>query len=432
MKFLAIDVGSSSVKCAVLRDSSIYGQVARCAFETRHENDRAEIEADAVLGAIGRAIGQTSGARHADAIALGVMSPSWVAMDRRGRAITPIITHQDRRAIEIAQELENRVGKQRHLRIAGNRPFPGGISSTTWLWHRRHAPEMLKKIDLVGHLNTLLHRQITGERVIDPSNASFTGLYETVRLGGWSDELCAAAEVPAGVLPRIRGADEIAGTVKRDSAARFGLKQGTPVYVGLIDTSAAMLLAGARAGQIVNVSGSTDVLCLCTDSPRPHERLLLRALGVGRKWLSVSTLAAAGSAIIWAKDQLFADWTEQRFYQLIAKLARRPGPPNVRFDPYLAGDRTSMEQKRGAFSGLTLSTTREELLGAILQGLAQASAARLPLLLDNAACKVRRSVITSGGTHGALADLLHRDWPGRWTFHNEPDATLRGLSKIAE
>ena len=48
----------------------------------------------------------------------------------------------------------------------------------------------MRRADLVGHLNTFLHRQLTGRRVIDPSNASFTGLYETVKQGGWSDELC--------------------------------------------------------------------------------------------------------------------------------------------------------------------------------------------------------------------------------------------------
>ncbi len=62
-----------------------------------------------------------------------------------------------------------------------------------------------------------------------------------------------------------------------------------------------MLLAGARKGQLLNVSGSTDVLALCMDKAKPHERLITRALGVGQKWLSVATLAAAGAALDWAR-----------------------------------------------------------------------------------------------------------------------------------
>lgn len=52
----------------------------------------------------------------------------------------------------------------------------------------------------------------------------------------------------------------------------------------------------------------------------------------------------------------------------------------VTFDPYMAGERTSIEQKTGAFQGLTLATTRTHLLSAIVEGLIKAGAGRLPLL----------------------------------------------------
>ena len=51
------------------------------------------------------------------------MAPSWVAMDKRGRAITPIVTHQDRRSVDVAREIEREIGKARHLQLAGVRPF---------------------------------------------------------------------------------------------------------------------------------------------------------------------------------------------------------------------------------------------------------------------------------------------------------------------
>jgi sugar (pentulose or hexulose) kinase len=82
--------------------------------------------------AIRRAVADLgAAAKRTDIIGLSVMSPAWVAMDRAGNPVTPIVTHQDRRSIEIAREIERRVGKTHHLRIAGNRPFPGSISSTT-------------------------------------------------------------------------------------------------------------------------------------------------------------------------------------------------------------------------------------------------------------------------------------------------------------
>jgi xylulokinase len=198
----------------------------------------------------------------------------------------------------------------------------------------------------------------------------------------------------------------------------------------MIDTSSAMLLTRARVGQLMNSIGSTDVLALCTDRPKPHERLLTRALGIGKRWMSVSTLAAAGSSLVWMHDQLFADYSWERFNALTRKLAAKSDSLGVRFEPYLAGDRTSIEQRSGAFSGLTLSTTREEMLRAVIESLATASAARLKLLGATGTKMLRRVVVSGGGTRGGLEEIIHRDWAGRWEFVKLEEATLRGLSKL--
>src|SRR4051794_38897302 len=98
MMLLGLDIGSSSVKAGLLRDAKLIGRVARASFDTRYDGTRAEVEPAAVLKAITSAIEQLRGARSVDAIAFATMSPSWLAMDKRGRAITPIVTHQDRRS----------------------------------------------------------------------------------------------------------------------------------------------------------------------------------------------------------------------------------------------------------------------------------------------------------------------------------------------
>jgi xylulokinase len=430
MIVLGIDVGSSSVKAGILRNGRVVGETSRAAFSTNYDGVRAEVKANDVLHAIAKGI-RDAGARAkaVDFIAFSVMAPSWCAMDKNGNPLTPIVTHQDRRSVEIARQIEKRVGKSRHLKLAGNRPFPGGISSTTCAWFLQNEKSTMRKADLVGHLNTLLLRQLTGARATDPANASFMGLYRTLTLGGWSDELCAAIGLSKHLLPDVLESNAIAGWVTSSAARRFGLTEGTPIVTGTMDTSAALLLIGAKPGQLLNVSGSTDVLALCTDDPKPHERLLTRAVGVGERWMSVSTLAAAGSAITWAHDQLFGDLTKEKFFALVEKLAKSRRESTVRFDPYLAGERTSIEQKQAAFIGLTLATTREEMLAAVIESLAQASAARLDLLREVNE-HIDHRVVTSGGTQRAIGKVLYRDWKGRWSFHAEKEATLRGLAKL--
>ncbi len=438
---LGLDIGSSSVKAGVLRNGNVVGHLVHSPFPTSHDGVKVKVQPDHLLNAVASAIQKLgSRAKKVDLIALSVMSPAWVAMDRRGKPLTPIVTHQDRRSVEVAISIEKKIGKARFLKLAGNRPFPGGISVTTWAWYLQNEPQRLKRVALAGHLNTFLHFQFSGARVIDPANASFTGLYLTAEQKGWSRELCEATGVDAGHLPEIREANAIAGSIHAEAARRFGLTHGTPAVVGVVDTSSAMLLIGAKPGQLLNICGSTDVLGLCTDHAYPDEHLLTRALGVGKRWMSVSTLAAAGSSLNWAKDQLFVDLNPGEFWKLVSRLglselrkrknSTTAGPPSkVRFEPYLAGDRMSLQQRQAAFSGLTLGTTREQMLQAIVEALAEASAARIRRFRQRK-MRMNHDVVVSGGVRDGLDKLLHRDWPGKWDFRVENEATLRGLSKL--
>ena len=437
MRLLGLDVGSSSVKAAILEQAQggprFLTPIARAAFPTHFEDQRdgarAEVNPQILLRAISRAatdLGSIS--RSVDFVALSVMSPAWVAMDRSGKPLTAIITHQDRRSIDVARRLARELGRDA-LRIAGNLPFPGGISCTTAAWFAEHHPALFRRADLIGHLNTFLLRQFTGQRAIDLSNASFTGLFETLKLGAWSPRLCKAAGVKLNQLPEIFPANRIVGPILPAAARMLHVPVGTPMLCGLIDTSAAMLATGAAVGQLLNVSGSTDVLGLCTDRPRPHECLLTRALGVGKLWMSVGTLAAAGSSLDWIRREMFRDLLEAKFFSHLNRLLRGKQTTAVRFDPYLAGERVSIEQKTAAFSNLTLATTRDDLLLGVANGLAAASAARLDLL-HSRGTPIRPRVVVSGGAARALRDILYRDWPARYTFIQQEELTLRGLAML--
>jgi xylulokinase len=428
---LGLDIGSSSVIAGILQGDKVVAEAPRAFFRSQCQGAKVDVKPEDLLAALRKAIAGLGGkAKQVDAIALAVMCPAWVAMDARGKALTPLVTHQDRRSVDVALAIEKRVGKKRHLNIVGCRPFPGGISSTTWAWYLKNEPQRLRKADLVGHLNTFLHRQLTGARVIDPSNASFTGLYRTLKLDGWSDEMCSVIGAKKSLLPEVLDGDVIAGTIHAEAARAFGLREGTPMLTGIMDGSAGMLMAGTKVGQLFNVCGSTDVLAMVTDKPRPHERLLTRALGIGNRWLHVSTLAAVASAIYWAREQFFVEWTVEQFRSEMVRLAKI-GPEasgGVKFDPYMAGERTSIIQRQGGFSGLTLATTRSQMLSAILEALIAASAERLELLKATGTKPLRNAVISGGADH--LDRIMTRDWAGAWRFHPITDATMRGLGTL--
>jgi xylulokinase len=451
---LAIDIGSSSVKAGVLLGTSPAGGLARVPFPTAYDGTHAQVSPAHILRALAAAAREATGnsvlgKRRIEVIALSCMSPSWVAIGTNGKPLSPIITHQDRRSTAEALHIEESFGRDGHLAITGNRPVPGGISSTTALWFARNHKTLLRKTALVGHLQTFAVHTLTGARAMDPSNASFTGLWQTINAPemstqprpGWHEDLVRLAGLRMSMLPDVLPGDGVAGQLHASGARLLGLPVGTPVLTGVVDTSAAVLLAGSRPGMLINVCGSTDVLAVVTESPRPDARYLTRHLGVGKRWLSVMTIGAAGSALVWAKQTLFSDLSDESFFALVRKLCRslaRGRASMVTFQPYLAGSRVEVMQPAGSFGNLRLSTTREEMLEAVIRSLSTESAKRLPVLRGASSAPLRREVLRAGGTSKALGEVMYREWrpPGKssakWKFVDIPEATLVGLGQLAQ
>jgi len=80
------------------------------------------------------------------------------------------------------------------------------------------------------------------------------------------------------------------------------------------------------------------------------------------RWL-LFDLTTGGFALEWFRNQFCREMDEETFYgDYLNKILKDGMKASVRFLPHLAGDRTSFLQKKASFSGLTLSTTREDCL----------------------------------------------------------------------
>ncbi len=439
MNILAIDVGTSSIKAGVFCGSRLHRSV-RVAVAASNIGNHAEIAPRELLGAFHSANSQITDRTQAiDAIALDAFSPGIIGLDHKYRPLFGLITHQDRRSIKEAQFIERHIGKAWHLAMVGNRPFPGGIGSTSLLWLRRNNPSLFKRVCYVGQPTCWLVHQLTGRWVIDPSQAAFTGLYHAVNapIGsrGWLPELCQLIGITPRQLPDIIDADGVAGMLTRSSAARLGLTAGTPVLPGIVDTSAAVLATDMRPGRLVHSCGSSDVLALCVFKPKPAADILLRPVGTGRilarRWLAVQTLAAAGTTLDWLHHNLFADHSQEKFQRIVraAMQAMNTSDDLPGFEPYLAGSRTSMENLRGSFSNLTLATNRNMLLQAACAAIVTANAANLRRLKQQ-----HPHILPEVFTMGRLKDIatrMHQTWPARYTFKPINYEALGGLCHLA-
>jgi xylulokinase len=222
------------------------------------------------------------------------------------------------------------------------------------LWWEANEPELVRKagwaLDACGYLVAAL----TGEAVMDAITA-------------------ASYEVPGAAtrVPLPVPVDPLAavGTLQPAAAGRLGVRDGTPVIAGTLDTYVDVAAAGVRApGDACVLLGSTIVVCRAVDEAVAVDGLELSAYP-GEGMLLGGWTAAGGSVLDWFRRELADEGVRERAAQL------EPGAGGLLALPYLAGERTPVRDPlaRGLVVGLTLRSSREELYRALVDALALAA-----------------------------------------------------------
>jgi sugar (pentulose or hexulose) kinase len=353
-------------------------------------------------------------------------------MDVNGNPLRPIILHLDRRSYKQAQWALQKVGEAKFLNIAGNLPIPGGISATSLLWIRDHEPEIYAKKDICfGHAVTFFMKRLTDRFLIDPSNASFTGLYDTVGYGDWDERLYGPLEIERHKLPDVLMSTAIAGELIDKAARVLGLPKNIPVNIGANDTTCATIGAGVtEAGDMMNTSGTVEILVLCLDKPIVSKNHLLRTHAYPRRWLAMRTVGAGGASLEWFRNNFCKEMTKETFYEEYLKNVLTPNKvPEARFYPYLTGDRHRIKRKSGAFTRMTLNTNRDELLLALAHGIISFQIESISEWKKSA--ELSNEIFhVGGGASGAYTEYK-QNILNDFRFVQLGETTMAGASKLA-
>jgi xylulokinase len=370
---LAIDVGTQSLRACVIDSELSLLERQQVPYTPQViSHDKVEIDAEILWDALVQACSRLKHRDRVNVITFSTLCPSLLPMDVNGNALHPIILHLDRRSYKQAQWALGRVGEEKFLSIAGNLPIPGGISATSLLWIRDHEPDIYAKKDVCfGHAVTFFMKRLTDRFLIDPSNASFTGLYDTVGYGDWDARLYGPLEIDRDKLPDVLMSTAVAGELIDKAAKILGLPKNTPVNIGANDTTCATVGAGVtEAGYIMNTSGTVEILVLCLDKPLVSKDHLLRTHAYPGRWLAMRTVGAGGASLEWFRNNFCKEMTKETFYEDYLNQVLTPDKePESRFYPYLAGDRHRIKRKSGVFTRMTLNTDRDDLLLALAHGI---------------------------------------------------------------
>ena len=425
---LGLDLGSSGAKTALFTTTGELKSLAMVPYRIeRPWPGWAEIHPkvwwEAIAASVDCACRQAMIDRQRIAsVGISTICPAVVAMDHRGEPLRPAILFMDVRSARQAEAVQH-LGPQVQP-ISGNRIMPGATSITSLLWVREHEPEVYERAAYFGHGNTYLAYRLTRELGWDWTNASFSGLFDTGGARTWSDNLCDVFEFPRHKLPPAMPSTGIVGRITSEAAAATGVPTGTPVAMGAADTACSALGVGVvEAGEVFETAGTSDIVTLCSNEPRFDLRFLNRCHSVGDLWLLMGATSSPGGAFAWARDQFC--WPEREAerttgleaYDLMCAEAEKtaPGAGKIVFLPYMSGERSPIwdPHARGVFLGLSLATTRAEIIRAVLEGGAYAVRQNAEIAEQLLGHPIEELRAVGGGTKSRLWGQIKADVLGK-------------------
>jgi len=440
-KILAVDIGTTSMKLGVFRIAGNKLNLVRqfsAAYQVNVYNDGlyADIEQDKwrkafIAGC--KALAETIG--NVEAISLSGTTPGLTAMDRNGEVLYPAILMLDQRSRKEAQSIIETIGIENLLKTTGNMPVAGGCSLASILWIKKNLPDVFDKTCIFGHSNTYFARWLSGAYAIDPSSASLTALYNTVRNDfTWNEDIARAFGISPERLPPIVPAHQSVGRICNSLARELGFIKEPAVLIGGNDAVLAAHSVGvSEPGQIINVNGTCEITLVCLDRPLPSLNYNIRAHVVPDRWLTLHVMNAGGTALDWFKNVFCSELSADEFYRrFLPEAIDRwvDHTSSVTYVPYLMGSRYSIEPLKAQLLGLTQQTTREELLAAVIRGFCEYQKAHLE--------EIGQSVLLDDTIHvtgGAISKALIRAksrWMKDCRYVLDEQSSMKGAAMLGQ
>ncbi|MVF24444.1 glycerol kinase [Methylocaldum sp. BRCS4] len=313
-----IDQGTSSTRCILFDHTGRAGAMAQAEHRQFYprpgwvEHDPLEIWRNAqavVVEALRKAEVEAD-----EIVALGVTNQreTLVVWDKiTGKPVYPAIVWQDTRSAEICERLAIEGGQDR-FRARTGLPIATYFSGPKLQWLLDNVEEARIQAErgelLCGMIDSWLVWSLTGGKeggahVTDVSNASRTLLMNLETLA-WDEELLAAMNIPASILPTIRSSSEIYGVAQ-------GALAGVPVAGILGDQQAALFGQTCFAeGEAKNTYGTGCFMLLNTGlKPVQSRHGLITTVayqlgGAAPIFALEGSIAVTGALVQWLRDNL--------------------------------------------------------------------------------------------------------------------------------
>jgi len=410
MAYLGCDVGTTGTKAVVFGDD---GNILSSAYREYRlwtpqpgwaELDPREV-GDAVEAVVGEAARQSP--QPVETVAFSALGEAITPLDAGGRPLDRTLLSMDSRADPQAAALATKIEPKRFFEITGHTLHPM-LTINKLLWWRERKPEVFRNAAVYLGWQDLPAVRLGCPAKVDYSLASRTGLLD-IRSKKWSEPLLELAGIQARQLAAPVAPGTVIGEIPAATRDRLGLGKGCVLVAGGHDQPCAALGAGVtRPGLAVDGLGTVECITVAYDRAVTDDTMLAGNLNcmphtVGGMYASLAFSFTGGSLLRWFRDNFAeaekaeAARTGRDVYDiLVAEALTATHPPFI--VPHFVGSGTPYldPRSRGVIAGLTLGTSRADLVRGILEGVAFEMRVNLEIL-QKAGIALEELRCTGGG-----------------------------------
>ncbi len=293
-----------------------------------------------------------------------------VILDEEDQVIRPAILWNDGRTAKQVDYLNEGIGRKQLSQWTANIAF-AGFTAPKILWIRENEPENFRKIAKIMLPKDYINYILTGVHACDYSDASGMLLLD-VKNKCWSRDMLQICGISESQMPGLYESYDCIGTVKPEIAMLLGISPAVKVAAGAGDNAAAAVGTGVVGEGGCNISLGTSGTVFISSRKfgvDPNNALHAFAHADGG-WHLMGCMLSAASCNKWFCEEILKtdDYAAEQMQISEEKLGNNP----VFFLPYLMGERSPINDTnaRGTFIGMSMDTSRSDLVQAVLEGVA--------------------------------------------------------------
>lgn len=275
MYFLGYDIGSSSIKAAII-DGNTNAQIAVANYPEKEMNitslkpgwaeQEPELWWENLILATKKAVEKAGiDPKEIGGIGISYQMHGLVLVDKNQKVLRPSIIWCDSRAVEIGDQAFDAIGHQRCFHSLLN--SPGNFTASKLKWVKENEPALFSQVHKLLLPGDYIAMKLTGE-----VNTTIPGLSEGMI---WdfsnnepSKDLFGNYGFDLGLVPDVVPTFSVQGEVNDQAAALLGLRKGIPVgYRAGDQPNNAMSLGVLESGEVAGTGGTSGVVYGVNKSP---------------------------------------------------------------------------------------------------------------------------------------------------------------------